>query len=219
MLDTGGVKGLRVLIADDHHLSAKALADSFRSRGAEVVAVAHSVPDALEAVRAELPDVLISDLDMGPGPSGVDLALRVRSSLPATGVVLLTAYEDPKLFSSNMPALPPEVVYMVKQRVREIEELEAAVELALDYASGRQRPPKAVNRSTLTESQADLLRLLAQGLSNQAIAQELSLSQDSVAKSINRLAKRLGVAQTNNQNVRVALSQRYFDFIGYQRER
>ena len=218
MLDTGDVKGLRVLIADDHHLSAKALADSFRARGADVVAT-HSVPEALEAVRAELPDVLISDLDMGPGPSGVDLALRVRSTLPATGVVLLTAYEDPKLFSSNMPALPPEVVYMVKQRVREIEELEAAIELALDYANGRQRPPKPVNRSTLTESQADLLRLLAQGLSNQAIAHELSVSQDSVAKSINRLAKRLGVSQTSTQNVRVALSQRYFDFIGYQRER
>lgn len=219
MLDTVCVKGLRVLIADDHHLSAKALADSFRARGADVVAISHSVPDALDAVRAELPDVLISDLDMGPGPSGVDLAVRVRSALPATGVVLLTAYEDPKLFSSNMPALPPEVVYMVKQRVREIEELEAAVVLACDYANGRQRPPKAVSRSMLTESQADLLRLLAQGLSNQAIALELSVSQDSVAKSINRLAKRLGVAQSTQQNVRVALSQRYFDFIGYQRER
>ncbi len=219
MTDTGGVKGLRVLIADDHQLSAKALADSFRARGADVVGIVHSVPDALEAVRADLPDVLISDLDMGPGPSGVDLALRVRSALPATGVVLLTAYEEPKLFSSQMPALPPEVVYMVKQRVREIEELEAAVKLAIDYAHGLQSPPKPSSRSFLTESQADLLRLLAQGLSNQAIAQELSVSADSVAKSINRLAKRLGVARTTQHNVRVALSQRYFDFIGYQRER
>jgi len=125
---------------------------------------------------------LITDLDMGPGPSGVDLALRVRSLLPSTGVVLLTAYEDPKLFSSKMPALPPEVVYMVKQRVREIEELEAALNLALDYSHGRQRPPKPTSRSMLTESQADLLRLLAQGLSNQAIAQELSVSHDSVAE-------------------------------------
>ena len=219
MIDTGGVEGVRVVIADDHHLSAKALADSFSARGAEVVAIAHSVPDALEVLRDKRPDVLITDLDMGPGPSGVDLALRVRSLLPSTGVVLLTAYEDPKLFSSKMPALPPEVVYMVKQRVREIEELEAALNLALDYAHGRQRPPKPTSRSMLTENQADLLRLLAQGLSNQAIAQELSVSHDSVAKSINRLAKRLGVSQSSKHNVRVALSQRYFDFIGYQRER
>jgi DNA-binding NarL/FixJ family response regulator len=219
MLDTRGVEGTRIVIADDHHLSAKALADSFRARGAEVVAIAHSVPDALDAVREERPDVLISDLDMGPGPSGVDLALRVRSVLASTGIVLLTAYEDPKLFASNMPALPLEVVYMVKQRVREIEELEAAVNLAIDYALGRQRPIKRSTKSALTENQANLLRLLAEGLSNQAIARELSVSQDSVAKSINRLAKRLGVAQSSQQNVRVALSQRYFDFIGYQRER
>jgi DNA-binding NarL/FixJ family response regulator len=219
MLDTGGVEGVRVVIADDHHLSAKALADSFRARGADVVGIAHSVPEALEVLRDERPDVMITDLDMGPGPSGVDLALRVRGLLPSTGVVLLTAYEDPKLFSSKMPALPPEVVYMVKQRVREIEELEAALNLALDYAHGRQRPPKPASRSMLTEGQADLLRLLAQGLSNQAIAQELSVSHDSVAKSINRLAKRLGVSQSSQHNVRVALSQRYFDFIGYQRER
>jgi two-component system nitrate/nitrite response regulator NarL len=219
MLDTGGVKGFRIVIADDHHLSAKALADSFIARGADVLAIAHSVPEALEALTQEHPDVLISDLDMGPGPSGVDLAVRVRAATPDIGVVLLTAYEEPKLFSSKMPPIPPEVVYMVKQRVREIDELEAALALARDYARGRQSPARLSASGLLTDSQADLLRLLARGLSNQAIADELSVSQDSVAKSINRLAKRLGVAQTSQQNVRVALSQRYFDFIGYQRER
>jgi DNA-binding NarL/FixJ family response regulator len=218
MLDTGTMKGLRLVLVDDHHLSAQALANSFRARGADVVAVAHNVPDALDALRQHAPDVLVSDLDMGPGPSGVDLAVKVRTALPATGVVLLTAYEDPNLFSSRMPELPPEVVYLVKQRIREIDELEAAVRLARDYATGAQKAVRIASRPVLTESQAGLLRLLAQGLSNQAIAEELSVSDDSVAKSINRLAKRLGVSQTTKQNVRVALTQRYFDLIGYQRE-
>jgi len=60
--------------------------------------------------------------------------------------------------------------------------------------------------------------LVAQGLSNQAISEMLSLSPDSVAKSINRLAKKLGVSQSETRNVRVALSQKYFDYIGFQRE-
>jgi len=62
------------------------------------------------------------------------------------------------------------------------------------------------------------LRLIAQGLSNQAISDELSVSPDSVAKSINRLAKKLGVGKTESRNVRVALTQKYFDYIGFQRE-
>ncbi|MFZ9101919.1 MAG: response regulator transcription factor [Pontimonas sp.] len=218
MLDTGKVTRTRVVIADDHRLTAHAIADSLTGRGFDVVGVSYGVPDALDLVTRHQPDLLISDLDMGPGPTGADLIVRVAAHFPRMGLVLLTAYEDPKLLAPGMPTLPARVVYRVKHQLSDLGELEAAAVMALDYASGAIRPMRNGHREPLTEPQANLLRLIAQGLSNQAISEELSLSPDSVAKSINRLAKRLGVTKTESTNVRVALSQKYFDYIGFQRE-
>lgn len=218
MSDTGGVGKIRVVVADDHRLTAHAIADSLKSRGYAVAAVTYGVADALSAVNDVAPDLLISDLDMGPGPSGADLIARVAHVHPRMGIVLLTAYEDPKLLAPGMPELPARVVYRVKHQLGDLEELELAARLALSYALGDEKPPKASSAQPLTEAQANLLRLVAQGLSNQAISEALSVSADSVAKSINRLAKKLGVSKTESTNVRVALSQKYFDYIGFQRE-
>jgi DNA-binding NarL/FixJ family response regulator len=63
-----------------------------------------------------------------------------------------------------------------------------------------------------------MLRLVASGLSNRAIAEQLSLGEDSVAKSINRLAKKLLPDRGEDTNVRVSLTQIYFDMMGFQRE-
>jgi len=212
------VQKLRIVVADDHRLTAHAIADSLNSRGYEVVATCGGVAEALSAVTQYEPEVLLTDLDMGPGPSGADLIDRVAPKFPKMGIVLLTAYEDPKLLAAGMPTLPARVVYRVKHHVSDLDELETAVVLAREYASGAGRPEKASRHQPLTEAQANLLRLVAQGLSNQAISDMLSLSPDSVAKSINRLAKKLGVSQSETRNVRVALSQKYFDYIGFQRE-
>ena len=218
MLDTRAVGKISVVVADDHRLTAHAIADSLKARGYAVAAVTYGVPDALSAINDFTPDLLISDLDMGPGPSGADLIVRVAHVHPTMGIVLLTAYEDPKLLAPGMPPLPTRVVYRVKHQLGDLEELEQAARLALSYASGDEKPPKVSSGQPLTEAQANLLRLVAQGLSNHAISEVLSVSADSVAKSINRLAKRLGVSKTESTNVRVALSQKYFDYIGFQRE-
>ena len=207
-----------VIVADDHRLTAHAVSDSLEARGYDVVSVCYGVPEALQAVTRFEPDVLLTDLDMGPGPSGADLIARVATQFPKMGIVLLTAFEDPKLLAAGMPTLPARVVYRVKHQLADFNELESALALARDYASGIVRPLKSGHQHQLTEAQASLLRLIAQGLSNQAISDELSVSPDSVAKSINRLAKKLGVGKTESRNVRVALTQKYFDYIGFQRE-
>lgn len=212
------VSVLRVVLADDHRLTASALSDSLRGHGVDVVAVVHSPADALEAVTAHRPHVLVTDLDMGPGPSGLDVALKVKQTMARIGVVVLTAYEDPKLVAAAMPQVPPDVVYLVKQRVSEVQELLMAVRTAHLFATGEARPPKKATRFDLSTSQAALLRLVSQGLSNQAIADELQLTLGSVTVGINRLAKKLGVSGDDSTNVRATLSQRYFDYVGFQRE-
>lgn len=209
---------LKVLVIDDHRLTAHALSDSLSSRGFDVVGVVHGVAEASEVMSELAPDVMLADLDMGPGPSGLDLAVRMRISRPRMGAVILTGYEDPKLFGQSLPEVPRHVVYLVKQRISNLSDVEEAVLLAYDYATGVKRPDVGAVKFPLSASQASLLRLLAQGLTNSAIAEQLSLTEDSVAKSVNRLARRLGVESSTGTNVRVGLTQRYFDMVGYQRE-
>lgn len=214
-----GTKGrpLSVLVVDDHRLTAMGIADSLRARGIIVVAIAHSVAGAVQSVNEYSPDVAIVDLDLGPGPSGLDLAAAFRSSHPKMGLVVLTAYEDPRLFIPELQELPRRMVYLVKQRIDSVDDLVNAVTEAKQCAQGATAPQPSAP-FVLTTAQAGLLRLVAQGLSNHAIASTLSLTEDSVAKSVNRLAKRLGVVHSEGTNLRVGLTQRYYDMVGYQRE-
>lgn len=205
-------------MADDHRLTLEGLADSLRSRAIRVAGVAHSVPEAKKLVTSAKPDVLLTDLDMGPGPNGIDLGLIARASQPDLGVVVLTAFEDPKLLSARIPTFPKDFVYLVKQRIDNLDEVVEACELARAYVIGEAQAPQASGRFPLSRSQAEMLRLVGSGLSNRAIADQLSLSEDSVAKSINRLAKRLEVSRDRDTNVRVSLTQIYFDMMGFQRE-
>jgi DNA-binding NarL/FixJ family response regulator len=133
-------------------------------------------------------------------------------------VVVLTAFEDPKLLSTRIPTFPEDFVYLVKQRIENLDEVVDACELARAYAVGEAEPPNSSDRFPLSRSQAEMLRLVASGLSNRAIAEQLSLGEDSVAKSINRLAKKLLPARGEDTNVRVSLTQIYFDMMGFQRE-
>lgn len=207
-----------VVVADDHRLTLEGLADSLRSRAIRVAGVAHSVPEAKKLVTSAQPDVLLTDLDMGPDPNGIDLGLTARASQPDLGVVVLTAFEDPKLLSARIPTFPKDFVYLVKQRIDNLDEVVEACELARAYVIGEAQAPQASGRFPLSRSQAEMLRLVGSGLSNRAIADQLSLSEDSVAKSINRLAKRLEVSRDRDTNVRVSLTQIYFDMMGFQRE-
>jgi DNA-binding NarL/FixJ family response regulator len=208
---------LSVVVVDDHRLTAMGIADSLRARQITVSATAHSVAEAVRSVGEHQPDVVCVDLDLGPGPSGLDLATVLRAKYPRMGIVVLTAYEDPRLFIPELERLPHRVVYLVKQRIDSADDLVNAVSLAQQYATGSANQP-IPERFFLTRAQAALLRLVAQGLSNQAIAVELSLTEDSVAKSVNRLAKRLSVSRSERTNLRVGLTQRYYDMVGYQRE-
>lgn len=210
---------LLVVVADDHRLTVEGLADSLRSRNVRVGGVAGSVPEARQLVDSLRPDVLLTDLDMGPGPSGIDLGVMARSAQPELGVVVLTAFEDPKLLSARIPRFPRDFVYMVKQRIDDLDQVLEACELARAYAVGEAEPPQTAGRFPLTRSQAEMLRLVASGLSNRAIADQLSLSEDSVAKSVNRLGKKLVTSRGAETNIRVALTQMYFDMMGFNRER
>ena len=182
------------------------------------VARAHSAADAIEACSIHSPDALVIDLDLGPGPTGIDVALQVRKTLRQVGVVLLTGYEDPRLLDPRLPALPPACVYMVKHKLDDTTDVIEAVHMARDLIAGPGAKTPVKPRVSLTDSQVEILRLVAGGLSNQAVAARLSLTVSAVEKAINRLARKLDVDSEVDTNIRVGLTHRYLDMVGYVRD-
>ena len=206
--------GIPVVVVDDHRMTAFSLKDSLESRGIVVSAIEHTATAGMEAVEEKPCEVLVTDLDLGPGPSGLHLALQTTRAHENLGVVILTPYEDPKLFEPTVGPMPQEFVYVLKQQLSQIDDLIASIELARDYATGA-KTPSGKQTFPLTSSQAHILRLVARGMSNQAIGQELHLSADSVATTLKRLARKLGITRTTDSNVRVLLTQKFFHHIGY----
>jgi two-component system nitrate/nitrite response regulator NarL len=182
------------------------------------VARAHTAADAMTACSTHDPDALVIDLDLGPGPTGIDVALEVRKKHRTIAVVLLTGYEDPRLLDPSLPALPPACVYMVKHRLDDTTDVVEAVYQARALIAGPGPKTPMKPRVSLTDSQVEILRLVASGLSNQAMAARLSVTVSAVEKTINRLAKKLDVESEADTNLRVGLTHRYLDMVGYVRE-
>ena len=206
---------LRVVVADDHQLTLSGVADSLSMNGVSIVGLARNAPDAIALVLATKPDALVSDLDFGPGPTGIDVATHLRKSLPKLGIVVLSAYGDPRLHHASLGEAPKGLVYLIKQQVADTADILDAVALSIVRADKAEKGH--LPRVNLTPSQIAVLRLVAQGFANQAIARELSVSEESVSKTINRMIKRLDLATGPNINSRAALIQSYFDAVGANR--
>jgi DNA-binding NarL/FixJ family response regulator len=209
---------IRVVVADDHRLTAHSIGDALERHGMVVVDRVFAAADALAACLEKTPDALVVDLDMGPGPTGIDVAVQVRKSLRRLGVVVLTGYEDPRLLDPGLPSLPPACVYLVKQKLADTTEVVEAVGHAVELIGQKRPANQLLTGVSLSDSQVEILRLVANGLSNQAIAARLSLTVAGVEKAINRLAKRLDVDSEADTNSRVGLTHRYLDMTGYVRD-
>lgn len=204
------------VIADDDRLTALSLAGALSLYGVRALATVHSAGDALSATLQHQPDVLIVDLDFGPGPTGLDVAKLVRRNLAEVGIVLLTSYEDPRLLAPHLPSLPIGGVFLVKHHLSD--PLEVARAAKRSAAMSRARIKRVKNQGLdLTDSQIELLRLIAMGLSNSAISQRLVVTPAAVEKAISRLAQKLEIDRSHDTNLRVGLTNKYLDFIGYTR--
>jgi DNA-binding NarL/FixJ family response regulator len=206
------VNALNVVVADDHSLTLQGVSDSLLSHGISVVGRGKTAAEAVALVKKLKPDALVTDLDFGPGPTGLDIAESLRASFPRLGIVILSAYGDPRLHSESLVSAPAGVVYLIKQQVESTAQLAEAITVSIDKATKAE--VGELPSINLTSGQIAVLRLVAKGLSNHAIAEELSVTEDSISKTINRMLKRLGIAQHSGVNSRAALLQSYFDMIG-----
>jgi len=202
---------LRCLVVDDDDFTRVTLQAALQSEGFEVTASVGSAEDAIRFIRSNQVDVATLDLDLGPGPTGIDLAFGIRRLRPSVGIVLLTSFSDPRLLASSARELPEGATYVVKQSLTDIGFLSEAIR-------GAAAPDPADQSTTaevpLSDAQIETLRLLAYGLSNDQIAQARFVSRKSVEQTIRRIADALGVGKETGNNLRVALAREYFRLTG-----
>jgi DNA-binding NarL/FixJ family response regulator len=204
---------LRVVVADDSYLVREALGYLLDSDPrVQLIGTCRDGDELTRMVDAELPDVVVTDIRMPPGgdEEGIAFANRMRQTHPGIGVVVLSQYADPRYGLALLQDGSEGRAYLLKDRFRNREHLVAALYAVAD--GGSVVDPKVVEaliavRRTgldeLTPREREVLSHVAQGKSNQAIADDVFLSKKAVEKHINAIFMKLGLVESEEISRRV----------------
>jgi DNA-binding NarL/FixJ family response regulator len=214
-----GQKSLRVVIVDDHALLRMGTRQILsEAEGIHVVAEAQNAAEAMDAIRATSPDLVLIDIRL-PDRNGIDVARSVVQEHPSTRVVILSAYDDEDYVRAAMDAgvagyllktMPgDELVNAVRAAGSGVTVLDASMTSTL-----RTQRPNQVSKngelSSLTWREQQAVDLVAEGRSNKEIATLLGISARTVEGHLNHVFSKLGVT-SRTALVRLALSDRHDD--------
>ena len=202
-----------VLVIDDDDFTRMALVAVVTSLGYQVVGQGATVVQGMDAARATGIDVALVDLDLGEGPTGIDLAHGLRGLQPDIGILVLSSFADPRFIGKRSRPLPDGAEFLTKQELGDPQVLGAALARVLDLDSDITAPSRPSTHD-LTESQIEIMRLISTGLSNAEIARRLWITEDGVNRAVTRLVKQLGLAVTKEKNPRVLIARAYADLAG-----
>jgi DNA-binding NarL/FixJ family response regulator/class 3 adenylate cyclase len=210
----GGGKGLRVVLADDSVLLREGIARLLTEAGFEVVGQSENPDDLMLKVRSYSPDVAIVDIRMPPTQTdeGLRAAQEIRETHPDVGVLVLSQYVEPAYAMELLAESAEGVGYLLKDRVSDVDEFAAAVRRvaeggsALDPALvtqlvGRRRQHDPLDE--LTAREREVLELMAEGRSNQAIGERLFITPRAVEKHITSIFGKLRLPQAPEDHRRV----------------
>ncbi|MGF7124754.1 response regulator [Rhodococcus sp. AG1013] len=198
------------LVVEDQPLMRSLVADALRHAGFDVQERS-SAAAALADFDEIDPDVLVTDIDLGARPNGLEMATIVHARAPHCAIVFLTNY--PRAGIAPGEGGPAGSVFLDKVALESVEDLVAAVESALAEKPVPTGPVREGNPDSvldrLTRTQLDVLRCIALGWSNAEIARRRESSVRSVEKMVTRTFDALGVGHSPELNPRVAAAQLY----------
>lgn len=193
---------IRVVIADDSVLLREGVARLLEDAGFEVVGRSGTAADLLLKVRSYDPDVALVDIRMPPTHTdeGLQAAKEIRCKHPRTSVLVLSQYAEPAYAVELLEHSPDGIGYLLKDRVNDVPEFTAAVRRvaaggsALDASVvsrlvGRRRREDPL--ADLTPREREVLELMAEGLSNLAIAERMVVTERAVEKHITSIFGKL----------------------------
>ena len=203
----------KILLVDDDPFTLTMLTSTLHTLGFTEITSLRTVTQAIVAATKASPNVAILDLDLGEGPTGIDLAHRLRKLNPIIGVIILSTYTEPRLIGTNQRPLPENSIYIVKQSISDtkvlLDAITNSVKSNFDPINAVSLPP-STPISRIKDTQIEIMRLVATGISNAQIAEMLVMKEASVEKAIARLIKQLDIKATNRQNQRVLIAQEYY---------
>ena len=195
-----------LLLVDDHQFTRVTLGNALAARGLNVHAVGSARGALAWLEGGPAVDVALLDLDLGTGPTGLDLAQELRRRMPAIGIVLLTSYRDPRMAGRDLPPLPVGGVYLCKDEIEDLESVVGIIAMVRHLPLAR-RPEHgiAAQANALTDVQVDVLTALASGATTAQIAKDRGVSEGAIEKTIARICERLDIPRDPNTNQRVQL--------------
>lgn len=210
---------MRVVLAEDSVLLREGLVRILRETGFDVVGQTGTAKEFLIDIHTQRPDVAIVDIRMPPTftDEGLRAALQVRTEHPGMGVLVLSQYVEPGYAMELLADNAEGVGYLLKERVSNIDEFAAAVRRVADGGSvldptvvsqivGRRRKDDPL--AALTPREREVLGLMAEGRSNQGIAERLVITERAVEKHATNifLKLRLPAAAKDHRRVLAVLA-------------
>ena len=208
---------IRVVLAEDNYLVREGVRRLLETDpDVEVACVCGDLDSLLAAVEAERPDVVVTDIRMPPGgvDEGIRAAERLRETDPDVGVVVLSQYTDPRHALALLVGGSARRAYLLKEHVDDLEQLVSAIRAVADGGSAidpdvvdalvaERARADASPLHQLTPRERDVLREMAEGKNNAAIAASLFLTERSVEKVIHSIFLKLGIAWEPSVHKRV----------------
>jgi DNA-binding NarL/FixJ family response regulator len=194
---------LKVLLVEDDLFTQQLVTDVLEHRDIEVRSVS-DVANAIDELESFEPNVVVTDLDLGDGPDGSDLLQYIDLNLPWIGKVVLTSHSSPTLALSPGQTLPNDITLLIRPRVS-TNEIHEAVLAALEHANTPRNMSLEIPDEIrlVSQAQGELLKLMAEGLSNTALARHRNRSIQATEAMVHRLFLSLGIVSHPDVNPRV----------------
>jgi DNA-binding NarL/FixJ family response regulator len=209
------------VIADDNLLVRAGIAALLSDAGVEVAGVASSGDELLHEVDEHVPDVAIVDIRMPPTHTdeGLRAAQEIRARHPEMAIVILSEHLEAGVATRVLAESPERLGYLLKQRVTDVEDFVGTLRRVV--RGGSALDPQVVSRllaapsdgplQSLTAREREVLQLVAEGRSNQGIADELTITLRSAEKYVSSIFTKLGLPDTGGEHRRVLAVLRFLE--------
>jgi DNA-binding NarL/FixJ family response regulator len=200
-----------VVVVEDDNLVRSLIASHVENAEFQVT-VAANFTDAMRLIKVVDPDAVILDVDLGDGPNGFDIAERLWKKNDEIAIVFLTNLSDPRILEANIKRNQPGVAYLNKHMVSDAQAVVDALKAALtDTVSNNQRHDLSTERplAQLSNLQLQILKLIAEGKTNQQISDIRGRSLAATESAISRTLKALDLDSSSELNSRVLAAREY----------
>ncbi|MFI6447219.1 response regulator [Kitasatospora sp. NPDC050543] len=211
---------MRIVIAEDAAVLRHGMVQLLTDRDLEVAAAVADAGALNTAVAEHKPDLVIADIRMPPGHTdeGLRAAIALRLEHPRLGVLLFSQYIETRYTSRLLATGAAGIGYLLKERVADVDEFVEAVHRVA--AGGTALDPEVVRQLMSTRQQSNgldalsprerqVLVLMAQGLTNSAVARSMTITQRAVEKHVAGIFAKLDLPRTDSEHRRVLAVLRY----------